>query len=100
MFINGKGDEQKSAMLRRNKKQWASIRDDVKAWTMENRERGEEEKPAFFNDAFKASVDDDMIPPSSLRELNGGGSERRRSSLGDILGGARVSPVAGGEGNE
>ena len=72
-------------------------REDVKAWTLENWERWEEEKLEFFNDAWKASVDDDMIPPASLRKLNGGASQRRRSSLEDILGaGARVAPVAGG----
>jgi hypothetical protein len=70
-----------------------SIRDDVKAWTLENWERWEEEKPEWFSDAWKAKIDDDMIPPASLRRLNGGGSQRRRSSLGDILGvGAKVSP--------
>jgi hypothetical protein len=72
-----------------------SIRDDVKDWTMENWERWEEEKPAFFNDAFKASVDDDMIPAESLRGLKVGGT-RKRSSLGDLLGGGgerRVVPL-------
>jgi hypothetical protein len=63
---------------------------------MENWERWEEEKPTWFNDAFKRMVDDDMIPVESLRRLNGG-SQRRRSSLGDLLGGGgtRVAPVAG-----
>jgi hypothetical protein len=93
-FINGDTDELKAWTLGCNKKQWASIRDDVKAWTMENWERWEEEKPEFFNDAWKAGVDDDLIPPSSLR--NGDESERRRSSLGDVQG-ARVAPVGGGE---
>jgi hypothetical protein len=91
------GDENKKAVFKYNKKLWLSIRGDVKAWTLENWERWEEEKPAFFNDAWKAQVDDDMIPPASLRRLNGGGSARRRSSLGDVLGvGARVAPVGGG----
>jgi hypothetical protein len=91
------GDENKKEVFGYNKKQWLPIREDVKAWTMENWERWEEEKPEFFNDAFKASVDDDMIPPASLRKLKGGAGERRRSSLGDILGAsARVAPVAGG----
>ena len=58
----------------------------MKAWTLENWERWEEEKPAFFNDAFKASVDDDMIPAASLRKLHVAGSSRRRSSLGEALG--------------
>ena len=91
------GDENKKAVFKYNKKLWLSIRGDVKAWTLENWERWEEEKPAFFNDAWKAQVDDDMIPPASLRKLNGGGSARRRSSLGDVLGAARVAPTAGGE---
>jgi hypothetical protein len=74
----------------------------VKAWTLENWDRWEEEKPAWFNDAWKMSVDDDMIPPASLRKMNG--SERRRSSLGDMMGGSArrrssvgntVVPVAG-----
>jgi hypothetical protein len=96
-FVSGQTDEVKKRIFEHNKKQWLSIRSDVKAWTMENWERWEEEKPAFFNGAFKASVDDDMIPPESLRKLNGGGSERRRSSLGDVLGvGARVAPIDGG----
>jgi hypothetical protein len=69
----------------------------VKSWTVENWERWEEEEPEWFNDAWKAGVDDDMILPESLRRLNGGGNERRRSSLGDVLRGARVVPTAGGE---
>jgi hypothetical protein len=70
----------------------------VKSWTVENWERWEEEEPEWFNDAWKAGVDDDMIPPGSLRKMNAGGSARRRSSLGDILGGgARVAPEEGGE---
>ena len=85
-FLNGTDDQQKTRVLRKNRKQWASIRGDVKAWTLENWERWEEEKPAFFNDAFKASVDDDMIPAASLRKLRGAGSSRRRSSLGEAMG--------------
>jgi hypothetical protein len=91
------GDENKKAVFKYNKKLWLPIREEVKAWTMENWERWEDEKPEFFNDAWKASVDDNMIPPASLRKLNGGASGRRRSSLGDILGaGARVAPVISG----
>jgi hypothetical protein len=91
------GDENKKAVFKYNKKLWLSIRDDVKEWTLENWERWEEEQPEWFSDAWKAGVDDDMIPAGSLRKLRGAGSSRRRSSLGDILGvGSKVSPVAGG----
>jgi hypothetical protein len=96
-FIKGDTDELKAWTLGCNKKQWTSIRGDVKAWTVENWERWEEEKPAWFNDAFKSAIDDDLIPPASLRRMNGE-SKRRRSSLGDLLGGGgRVAPVGGGE---
>jgi hypothetical protein len=86
------GDENKKAVFKYNKKQWKVIRGDVKAWTLENWERWEEEKPEWFNDNFKAAVDDDMIPAASLRIINGAGS-RRRSSLGDLMlgGGGGVS---------
>jgi hypothetical protein len=69
----------------------------VKAWTLLNWERWEDEEPAWFNDNFKASIDDDMIPPGCLRRMNGG-SQRRRISFGDLLvGGGKVAPVSGGE---
>jgi hypothetical protein len=94
-FSDGATDIQKSHIHGYNRKLWRSIRGDVKAWTLENWERWEEEKPEWFTDAWKSSVDDDMIPPASLRKLNGA-SSRRRSSLGDMLGGGtRVAPVAG-----
>jgi hypothetical protein len=66
-------------------------------YTLENWEHWEEEKPEFFNDNFRGSVEDDMIPAASLRALNIGGNSRRRSSLGDVLGiggeERRVAPV-------
>jgi hypothetical protein len=94
-FLKGTDDQQKARLLRKNRKQWMSIRDDVKVWTMENWERWEDERPAWFNDAWKAGVDDDMIPAESLRRMRGEGEGRRRSSLGDLLGTTRVAPVAG-----
>jgi hypothetical protein len=68
-----------------NKKLWTSIRGDVKAYTVENWERWEEETPEWFDDNFRSFVDDDMIPADVLVRMQGGGS-RRRSSLGDVLG--------------
>jgi hypothetical protein len=96
-FVANEADSARSRIFGANKKQWASIRDDVKTWTLENWERWEEEKPEWFNDAFRKMVDDDMIPPSSLRRLKNGGSARRRSSLGDLFGnGVRVAPMVSG----
>jgi hypothetical protein len=102
-FLDHEEDRIKMFLHGQNRKLWASIREDVKAYTLDNWERWEEEKPEWFNDAWKAGVDDDMIPPASLGRLNGGASERRRSSLGDLLGGraggsVRVAPIAGGGG--
>jgi hypothetical protein len=93
-FVSGQTDEVKKRIFEHNKRQWLSIRDDVKAWTMENWERWEEETPEWFTDAWKSGVDDDMIPPASVQKLKGGGGERRRSSIGDLLGGTKVTPVA------
>ena len=95
-FAGGATDIQKSYIHGYNRKLWMSIRGDVKAWTLENWERWEEERPEWFNNEFKGKLDDDMIPVESLRRMNEGGG-RRRSSLGDVLGfGAKVSPVGGG----
>jgi hypothetical protein len=102
-FIHGDTDVLKAWTLGCNKKQGMSIRDDVKAWTLENWERWEEEKPEWFNDAWKSFLDDDMIPPTFLQKMGGAGS-RRRSSLGGLmLGGAssrRRSSLVGGGGAE
>jgi hypothetical protein len=88
-FLEGRGDEVKKGIHKFNKKLWRGIRGEVKDWTLENWERWEEEQPEWFNEAWKLSVDDDMIPADSLAEMNGAGgasSRRRRSSLGDVLG--------------
>jgi hypothetical protein len=85
-FVNGDSDEQKTRVLRKNRRMWWSIRGDVREWTLENWERWEEEQPEWFNDNFRASIDDDMIPPASLRKLKGQDVERRRSSFGEQLG--------------
>jgi hypothetical protein len=102
-FISGQTDEVKKRIFEHNTKQWQSIRGDVKAWTLENWERWEEEKPEWFTEVFRSQVDDDMIPPASLRKLNAG-SSRRRNSLGDVMGVASgrrpsmasVHPAGGG----
>jgi hypothetical protein len=96
-FVSGQTDEVKSQIFELNTKQWQSIRPDVKAWTMENWEQWEEEKPEWFTEAWRAGVDDDLIPAACLRRMKmAGGGSRRRSSLGDVLGGgsAAVAPVA------
>jgi hypothetical protein len=97
-FLEFEEDENKAKVFHASGKKWASIRPDVKAWTLENWERWEEDAPEWFSDHFRAAVDDDMIPPASLARLKGGGGgERRRSSHGDHQGAsAKVLPVVSG----
>jgi hypothetical protein len=90
-FLANDEEFARSRIFGANKKQWRGIREDVKAWTMENWERWEEEKPAWFNDAFQASVDSDMIPAASLKLMSGGGRQPEKRSLG-----AKVAPVVEG----
>jgi hypothetical protein len=97
-FLDYEEDRIKMFVHSQNRKQWLSIRDDVAQYTMDNWERWMEEKPEWFNDNFKAFVDEDMIPAESLRRIKMGNSSRRRSSLAGLLGGgARVAPGASGE---
>jgi hypothetical protein len=64
------------------------IGEDVKEWTLGNWSRWEEEKPDWFTDEIKATVDDSMIPAKALASLNRrAGGERRRSTLGDSVAG-------------
>ena len=86
-FTEGDSDEKKKEIFTFNKKLWLEIRVEVKHWTTENWERWEEDKPLWFNGAFKASVDDDMIPVALLARMHGVvGGERKRSSVGEQLG--------------
>ena len=63
---------------------WVEIRPAVKAWCLENWERWEQEKPDWFTETWKSKLDDDMVPPESLRRLKmAGGGKRRRNSLSE-----------------
>jgi hypothetical protein len=109
-FLKGTSDGVRVQVTDFNHHQWKSIRPEVIEFFHENWAKWEEEKPKFFTAAFKKRLDDDLLPPDVLREMNekyGGG--RRRSSLGEILGlvgeekdNSRVVPVANDvdEGNE
>ena len=59
------------------------------AGELENWEGWEEKKPGFFTENFKASLDDDWLTPVELRRQKvAGGGLRRRSSLGELMGGS------------
>jgi len=82
LFSEGKTDAAKSIVFIAKKSLWAGIKDDVKAWCLENWERWEEEKPEWFNEMFQGAVDDDMIPDASLIQMRlKARGERRRSSI-------------------
>ena len=88
-FLNGVTDQFKIKVLNMNPHCWKSIRPQVREWLLENWNTWEDEKPEWFNDIFMSWVDDDMMPPEALRRLRlKGGGERRRSSLGERLGGS------------
>jgi hypothetical protein len=82
-FLSGADDFAKSQILRRQKRQWNSIRPQVKRWLDENWDKWERDKPDWFNALFIASVDDDIMPAraKAAEEQKAGGGSRRRSSL-------------------
>ena len=62
----------------------ASVQNDVKGWVQANWYRWEEEQPAWWTDAMKGSIPNDMLPAPALKEEEKkAGGVRRRSSLGE-----------------
>jgi hypothetical protein len=99
----GATDSSKMEIHKKRRRLWKHLRPEVKEWTLANWARFEREQPDWLTPGLIGHVDDDMIPPEALRRLKmAGGGSRRRSSLGDVLGGgasvrnggARVAPVA------
>ena len=89
LFLEGATDQVKAEILGCNPHCWKSIRPQVGAWLLENWDKWEDEKPEWFSDIFMSWVDDDIMPPDALRRLKlKGGGARRRSSLGERLGGS------------
>jgi hypothetical protein len=88
-FLKGETDDVKSAVLGCNRKQWKAIEGDVKAWVLDGWDEWEETTPGFFTDVFKSSLDDDWLSAAELRKQKvAGGGQRRRSSLGELMGGS------------
>ena len=93
----GNTDETRASIVKRNRHLWQSIRPQVREWLKENWPRWVEEGPEWFNHVWISNVDDDLLPLEVLEQQNlVGGGERRRSSIGDMMGGgAQVAPVVG-----
>ena len=85
-FVENTDDELKMEVIQYQVGLWVEIRDDVKAYSLKNWRRWEAEKPAWFDENFKAKVPDDFIPKEALDKLKKKyGGVRRRSSVMDRL---------------
>ncbi|GMI41305.1 hypothetical protein TeGR_g14147 [Tetraparma gracilis] len=82
LFLEGQSEDRKFAIFRTQRLLWeGDIGADVKAWSTENWERWEEEKPGFFTDVYKAAVPDEYIPAQFLAGMGGVNRERRGSAV-------------------
>ena len=70
-------------MLKKNKKMWWAIREDVKEWVQTNWRRWKEEKPAWFDFAWQSKVPKEWIEDAeeSARLDEARKKGRRRSSV-------------------
>ena len=85
-FLKGYNDENKLVILTVNRRKWKEIREEVANFIKVNWAKWEIEKPVWFDEQFKASVDDDLLPAETLRAMVLGGSgNRRRSSMYELL---------------
>ena len=98
-YLDGTDDETKVYVLNCHTSQWASIRQDVKAFVKTHWWRWEAERPAFFTDTFKAMVPQDMLS-KGVRKEGLGETEKTMTnagvfrSYGGGLGGGGSSVVA------
>jgi len=81
-FLQGEGVEVKSEIVTSNKKQWRSIRGEVKEWAQANWWRWDEEKPEWMTESWIAKVPPDMLPTEAAQAANKiRAGARERSSL-------------------
>jgi hypothetical protein len=84
LFRASNSDESKfDAVFGNHDSHTLSIRGEVKTWSLENYERWDREKPAWFNATNIASIPSDMIPIPNLEALleAGGGERAKRDSF-------------------
>jgi len=62
MFMEAKTDMARSQIFFYHAKLWRDIRDDVRVWVSENYWRWEDEKPEWYSDILKHSIDADLMP--------------------------------------
>ncbi len=79
-------DEIKMRVFNYHSDLWSDVRDEVKAYSLSNWRRWSEEKPAWFNENFKAAVPDEFIPEIALEDMvKMQGGKRRKSSVGLLM---------------
>ena len=76
----------KRQRLLETRRYWRSIEDEIRKFLAEKWTAWEQEKPKWFDNAWIASVHDDMLPERALAERRRGG--RRRSSIAEVMFGA------------
>jgi hypothetical protein len=81
-FLDNDVDVAKMLIFKRHTDLWSEILEDVRSYTFANWERWEREKPQWFDENFKANVNDSFIPKKVLDELKrkSVGGKRRRST--------------------
>jgi hypothetical protein len=65
-FLHGVGDDKKAQTLTYNKHKWMAIRPQVERWVKGGWLKWEREKPAWFNDNWKAAVPADWVPKEGM----------------------------------
>ena len=87
-FNDNNPDEIRADMFNISSKKWKPLEKEGRKWIQENWERWEEEKPEWFTEVWKSRIPDDWLSRGELKRqtINGGG-QRRRSSLGELMGG-------------
>ena len=78
-FVDGRDEATKAMIFTNSIELWRDIEDDVEAYVRCNWERWEADKPEWFNENFKSTVPDWMIPAANLEAMN-----RRASLLGGL----------------
>jgi hypothetical protein len=84
-WLDGKSDVEKLNVVSCNRVLWEDeLGEEVKAWTFENWERWDREKPDWWTLQIISTVPDEYIPPRFLAGLGGANRERRGSAAGSV----------------
>jgi hypothetical protein len=90
LFRETANDEGRFAAAFKNHRSYAApIESEVRQWISERYATWQVERPAWFTEAAISNIPDDMMPREALQDiLEKGGGMRRRSSIGERIGGS------------